>query len=1598
MAIILDDLSKSLLKKSSKIVLDDTSKLLLDKAESSPIDQMKAAVDEFVAKAPQQQFDQMAQEEMRLPPQQRNAAINSPAVDTVTGGMSLPQADANASREMANILGLPKAIMGAGNMIKNDMGNDLSRVGNFFNNPLDRTPVAPVPENSQGMADLANVGGNALNFLFGPAIKSARAIGGFAIPEVGKTPLQSMIKDVVQDPGVGVYSQRIGDKTFTGQENPAEQAAKVGMVAAAGTLAELATFDPKKVFKSLTNSSEYTAGIKKQILDSVTEDLPKIKEKLAEQRPDLPKDVIENLTAEHVIVGAQKNPTLGEYLKIKEQDVVANGKKNMYSAQPEELPKPEDVAKLGAPENVIKPIVAGIPSIQPEVKSTIEEHPDGYRLSGLKVPESEQGKGLGTNEVKKLLQKSDETGKPVYLTAVPDKPENQQRLNNFYESLGFKEFKKDPLSGKPMYKYVPNSKSVNLGEIVKDIQSETIQEKTAREIQEFSDMPKGQKTFGFSPDVNQHLKSMQNVAAIQEKLSQQIGAQDVKKIINSNVGIKKASPVVQMTEKSALKRELGQEQKASNQGYKLGRREAISQLKNEYSNKSQELRRENRMQRLKDDIIARDKEAAKIGTLKAKMEAKLENQERQSELQRLQDDIKNRDVSKGDERARKTVIDYIKSSLPVEARGKFLSAVANSKTYGEIIHTFRQVDTHVTNIERKEIIEKLKSVSSKALESGKVAVEYKKMIEDVMGGIELKKRRPETLDRLRRTREHIERQRASGKDVDMPSRILNQLEILNRRSADQLTIGELKNIHSNIEDIVKVGETKLKSRENIYNMEKERISNDLVSGTMALEKNPLIVAEVGEKLTPMQKFQNIFHGINQNLQHVDLAVTPMDTFFDLLDGGHANFDGPNYRHYKAGMDTDYQTYLRKHSEDAESAIRLAHELKLDDQNFERIGVYAMTMQEGGRQKLLDRGMTDKQIDAIILSPNEMKWYKLGRKLLEEVRPEIEETMKNVWNKPLGHVKNYWPMMTDYEKLTDAEIFERFGEGVPDVIHPTKKTAQGFTKTRVGGTQPIKVNAMDVLLKHLDDAHYLVNMSRRIKMLSEIANSPEIKKVAGELGSVLTKEWLDLMARKGGIAGQTRIAILDILRRNFGLAQLGLNVGSALIQPTALLDGAAVIGNHAFDGTYQIITNRDAREFVFNNMPELKARVGDDPAFIDFGDNRFITKMGEVGYAPLKFLDGITANGIAYGAYSQKLKELGVPLDLSKPNKEAIDYAQSIVRQTQSSSLFKDAPPGISRGKITGNKSFDKALFQFQSFVLSRWNTIRNRLWRANLMGGRDSSPGKRDFKKAALIISMLALAWGLEAQIRQGVRKTTDNITGNVSKDKTTVADDMLQSMLTTIPFIGQMVSMAVYKSDSIPSFGGIRKVAEGANSLSTSVKDSIQSGKIKVKPKAIVDFMAGVGSVTGIPGTAQASKLIKSNINSDSKGSAVNLYEQAMRTSDQKERDKLWAQANQISVENRILKEDAQATAEKRIRKEIEDAYEKAILKEDDKDLLAVADKIGTVAKFTDDELDEMYEIAQKRIDRGVKKNKDIEEQSRTYKPRQGMFEEAKKLISSFR
>lgn len=97
-----------------------------------------------------------------------------------------------------------------------------------------------------------------------------------------------------------------------------------------------------------------------------------------------------------------------------------------------------------------------VPAPPSDVPSAnITEYSDGITITNLRVPAAEQGQGVGTGIVQDVIKRSDETGKPVYVTAHADGPLLQDQLNRFYEGLGFRKYGEDPVTGKPRYVYEP---------------------------------------------------------------------------------------------------------------------------------------------------------------------------------------------------------------------------------------------------------------------------------------------------------------------------------------------------------------------------------------------------------------------------------------------------------------------------------------------------------------------------------------------------------------------------------------------------------------------------------------------------------------------------------------------------------------------------------------------------------------------------------------------------------------------------------------------------------------------------------------------------------------------------------------------------------------------------------------------------------------------------------------------------------------------------------------------------------------------------------------------------------------------------------------
>lgn len=815
-----------------------------------------------------------------------------------------------------------------------------------------------------------------------------------------------------------------------------------------------------------------------------------------------------------------------------------------------------------------------------------------------------------------------------------------------------------------------------------------------------------------------------------------------------------------------------------------------------------------------------------------------------------------KNTAQSGERVKDLVVQYAKDALSTANRGKALTLIRDAKDAKGLTKAFARINRWAEEEIKVGIKADVLKLQKQIMESPSVAIDYKARVKELMGDFELKGHREDTLKRLKATQEFLQSEAAKGHDIELPRRILKALDILNRTPFEEITINQLKGLQAEMELLEDLGRTKFRTTEAVWEIQKGKILGEVeAQGAKPIQNIELLKPEIGERMTITMKFKNfIWRAVNQAAR-IDKAIAPMDTIFDLLDGGKGTYAGANFRFFKGQIDAGYGRYNSRKWALGEPIKDLAEKYKLDNTNFERMGIVAAREQDGGMEKLVATGFTEAQVNAVKLTAQEQELLNLMRSTMDSQFPEIQDVMRRVYNQPVQKVKNYFSFMTDWKAMDESEVFQRFGSQLPEQYGaPRKNVEAGFTKSRVGGDQKIKINAMEIFDHHIDNTSYLLETGEVAKMLGEVAASPQYAELVGDVGQLMVREWLDVIARKGGAAGASQIAVLDTLRRNVGAGILGLKLSTVAIQPTALIDGAGFIGaGYATRGATHIATDSAWRKFVFS-MPEIKDRVGGEFALRELTEDNWLQNAQRKGFIPMQTVDQYTAGSIAAGAYERKMIELGEAIDLTKPyNEEALAYAQLAVRRTQSSGAFKDVPLAVSRGALTGNRSLDRAILQFQNFLLTRWSRVRHDAFRAGV--------NTRDPKKAIPVFTAIVMAAIAGSGIRLGVNKIQDFITGR--EDEDTATEDLkrgfIYEMTGNVPFLGTAISMAMYDGEMFPILDAPKGVISGLNRVITSESEG-------AKLRGLTEFAGSTGALFGIPGSLQAETLVRGSLQDEKK------------------------------------------------------------------------------------------------------------------------------------
>lgn len=791
------------------------------------------------------------------------------------------------------------------------------------------------------------------------------------------------------------------------------------------------------------------------------------------------------------------------------------------------------------------------------------------------------------------------------------------------------------------------------------------------------------------------------------------------------------------------------------------------------------------------------------------------------------------------------------SGLEASDRAKFISTIKNTQTIEQLEASLPEItqklEKYKDHAVRRDLIASIKKVAAKAKSSSVIAADYSKAILDIVGEFDMVNRKPETNRRLVKTLTHF----ANNPDATAPKWLTRKLAILSKKPIADLTTQELDALHSDISRMVETGKAKQALKALAKERRQEKRIAALQGKIVPISSKPLATASVGERISLLDEVKNKFTNAANKARSVSLALNPMDVVFDMMDG-NADYKGAAHTIFKKAIDASFGRYLNRKESVTRDVKNLADKLNLDDKNFERIGVYAAAQQENGLKKLEASGISQEEVDAITLTAEEKQFYDLMRKKLDAMFPDINKVMVSVYNQNVEQVSDYFPFMTDFEAMQDSNIEDMLGGNAPSLVAMTpeqgvklkkKNVERGFTKSRTGGKQAIRIDAMNVFLRHVDNATYLIEMSQDIKELGELAQSTQFRDMAGDMSQQFVTDWIALLARKGG--QQDRIAALDAFRVNVGAAVLGFKLSSILIQPTALADGAALVGgNYVARGVKEVATNAEWRAFLKKNLPEIRERAGDDPAYLDMGGKSAIAHVREAGFWALKNVDLLSASSVAAGAYMRAVEQRGGVVDLANPDPAAIEEAQLYLRRTQSSAFAKDTPMIISSGKLTGNTSLDKLIFQFQSFMLNRWSVIKHDVAKVGVGRGKTA--------QAVNGAAFLLLAMSMEIGVRRLSKEVIAAMVGGDDLDpwEDTVKEEAVKTALGQIPIVSTIVGSMEYGSNPVPAISMMNDIFK---KLQYAAASKSEDKKMKHYSSAAI---LAIGTGLGIPGTLQLEQL----------------------------------------------------------------------------------------------------------------------------------------------
>ena len=504
-------------------------------------------------------------------------------------------------------------------------------------------------------------------------------------------------------------------------------------------------------------------------------------------------------------------------------------------------------------------------------------------------------------------------------------------------------------------------------------------------------------------------------------------------------------------------------------------------------------------------------------------------------------------------------------------------------------------------------------------------------------------------------------------------------------------------------------------------------------------------------------------------------------------------------------------------------------------------------------------------------------------LLEQTKPLAQKTHRDVFGRyfaevtadsfetPFGSYRGgYVPAQADPRIVQDADLRKLAEAENENMAYSFPTTNKGFTKGRVDYNRPLMLD-LRTIGQHIDKVLLFAHMEPAVrdvqKLLSQKGVSYSLGRIDPTIVAGMLTPWLNRSARQiveTPILGDGGISrVLSAARSRAGMALMFGNVSNSIQQLSGFANAFAKLKSdglqsHMLRATAQFISSPKemsrnvaaASEFMNGRMENEINAINDAMDAILLDPNLY-EKAQAWTQKHAYFLQTAFANTMEPIIWTSGYN---AALEKGLSEKEAVRYADGLIRQTQGSTL----PEDVSR--IETGPAYGRIFTQFIGYFNMMANTNATGLKQIASDVGLKKGAGK-----ALLLVTtgMLVPLWIAEA-IAQAMRG------GPEDDDDDGYLDDWLAAVFgmgtikgafAMVPFVGQFANVALNKMNGNPADDraslspAVSLLEAGAGVPKLVYQAATDPDKINAR-NAVRDVSSAISIATGLPAYAVARPL----------------------------------------------------------------------------------------------------------------------------------------------